>query len=52
MEQLGNIDDLSRLWPWDYSLEVGVFAALKSAFLPFSVALNLSLLLVLLFLSA
>lgn len=55
MERLDSgiqVDNLSGLRPRHHSLEVGVFAALGSPLLALGVALNFTLLLVLLLLSS
>jgi hypothetical protein len=48
----GQVDNLTRLRSWNHSLEVCVFTAFKGSFLTFSRALDATLLLLLLFLSA
>jgi hypothetical protein len=46
------LDNLTRLWPWNCSLEIGVFTAFEGSFLTFSHALDAALLLSLLLLFA
>jgi len=48
----GQIDNLTELRSWNHLLEVCIFAAFAGPFLTFSSALDATLLLLLLFLSA